>query len=406
MTSLVKEEIIGFYLKGLNFNKYFERQAFGMVLDKHALPPIEGVLEKKGLAPSFSERVDLTEKGLHISPLEDEQLQPAGLDFTVGTEIYSSDMLFRINSLKDLEKLRKFKLGEGKKFVLEPDDLGRRVYYILSKEEIKLPDNLELVVDAKSTTGRLGCMCQNVSNNNLIRGKQGKIVAAVRPYAFPIKITADKSRLLQGIIRYRKKDEKTLKYASTPFMSHEEIRKSEEIIFSRNNKKIDLNDLITADGLKLSFSTNKIYAARPLADIPEAIDIDKKNFYNAEDYFEEISGEKEIIMQPRRLYLFGTQETVSLGSVCGRLTREHAELLSGLWSHFAGFFWPGYSGEITLECWSDTKRLIRDGELAGVVALDELSRDYKKKDKKFVGYKGSYQNQKAPRLPKMFKVES
>lgn len=396
MTSLVKEDILGFYLKGLNFNKYFGRQPFGMVLDKHALPPIEGVLEKKRLAPSFSERVDLTEKGLHISPLEDEQLQPAGLDFTVGTEIYSSDMLFRINSLKDLEKLRKFRLEEGEQFVLEPDDLGRRVYYILSKEEIRLPDNLELVVDAKSTTGRLGCMCQNVSNNNLIREKQGEIVVAVRPYAFPIKITADKSRLLQGIVRYKQ----------SAFMNHDEIKKSKEIKFSKNGKEINLGDLITADGLKLSFSTNKIYAAKTLADIPEAIDIDKKNFYNAEDYFEESSGEKERIMQPRRLYLFGTQETVSLGSVCGRLTREHAELLSGLWSHFAGFFWPGYSGEITLECWSDTKRLIRRGEIAGIVAFDELSRDYKKKDEKFISYQGSYQGQKAPRLPKMFKVES
>ncbi|MDP2925944.1 MAG: 2'-deoxycytidine 5'-triphosphate deaminase [Nanoarchaeota archaeon] len=353
-------------------------------LDERNFPSFDGC--KEGVEG------ELKEQGLTISPFNIEQLQSAGLDFLVGNEIYSSDVLFKVNSFHDLKKLRRFELKDGESFNLEADDFGRRVYYILSKERMKLPDNLELVVDSKSTTGRLGCMCHNVANNTLIRQSQNPIVVAVRPYAFPITIAAGKSKLFSGIIRYRQ----------SPFMNHDEIKEHRsEIKFTREGSEVDIEDLITADGLGLHFSTRKVYAAKNLASIPGPVNIDGVNCYNPEDYFEEVLGDREVVMDPRRLYLFGTLEAVSLGNVCGRLTREHAELLSGLWSHFAGFFWPGFSGEITMECWSDTKRLIRERELAGVVAFDKLTTQ---DGKSVEGYQGNYQGQKAPRLPKMFKL--
>lgn len=402
MVSLVKEEISerrGSVEEHIN---QMAEIAASIIMRTHPM----GDSGERALAPDLRERVEIVDRAFPsiedslrrypnkviIDPLEEGQLQSAGLDFTVGNLVYSSDVFRRINFLDDLRGMRRLELKEGEQYILEPDDSGRRIYYILSKEQIKIPNDLELVFDAKSTTGRLGCMCHHVANPDLIRQMPNPLIAAVVPHAFPIKITAGKSRLFQGIIRYKQ----------SPFMSHEEIRAAadrEQLSLLEKGKKLDLEKFICADGLRLTFSTQLVYRARSLAEILEAIDIEKRDFYNPEDYFERIESNGEILMEPKRLYLFGTEQEIRLGSICGRLSREHHDTMAGLWTHFAGFFWPFYCGEITLEGWSDKKRIITRGELAGVVALDALSGACESIN----GYQGSYQGQKAPKLPKVFK---
>lgn len=59
---------------------------------------------------------------------------------------------------------------------------------------------------------------------------------------------------------------------------------------------------------------------------------------------------------------------------------------------------PGYRGQITLECWTSSSRIISCGAPAGIVTLDRVVTNDK------IKFKGTYQNQIAPRLSKCFKV--
>ncbi len=104
-------------------------------------------------------------------------------------------------------------------------------------------------------------------------------------------------------------------------------------------------------------------------------------------------------MEKDRLYLFGTNERVKLGNLCGRLSREATGLGVGLLSHFAGFFDPGFDGEVTLEFWSFRPWRIMNGQYCGRVELEGLCGEVEHP------YKGTYQGQKAPRLPKIFKTQ-
>jgi len=357
--------------------------------------------EKKGLMASLSEEAfaapiltknSLKANNLVVEPFNIDNLKGDGIDFTIGTKIYSSDVLLSEQiSLVDLEEMvscggaREINLKEGEKFDFE----AGIIYYVLSKEKVKIPNNLKLIVDSKSTIGRLGCLCHDVTKQELFRTSPVNLISVVRPYVFTIRATAGKSKLFQGVFTYSKEFH----------MTREDILKNrDKVEVSVNRKKILLEDALIEDKLALHFSTHKAYVSRPEALRAGAIDIEAEgdNKPNWGDYFEEIKGNDKIILEKDRFYLLGTREHIKFGTVCGRLSRDYGGHLTGLWSQFAGIIHAGFYGEITLECKTTEKRVIKNGDLAGTIEIDALSSD------KGFEAKGSYQGQKAPRLSKVF----
>src|SRR3989344_1797886 len=99
-----------------------------------------------------------------IDPLNPELLSIAGMDFRVG-EVYEAKQMQNFNTLAefkrliftgDLQKINPDGLG---KIVLEYNPFGNSIYYVTSAEQVKLPSELSLKVDGKSTTARLATMC-------------------------------------------------------------------------------------------------------------------------------------------------------------------------------------------------------------------------------------------------------
>jgi len=354
-----------------------------------------GLREDAMAAPRITE--SSLQKDFEIEPFNPNNLNDDGLDFTIGTKIYASDRLLSEKvSLADLDELvkeggaRKINLREGEKF----DFSTGVIYYVLSKEKVKMPTYLELVVDSKSTLGRLGCLCHDASGSDFFDEKS-HLIGVVRPYVFPIRVTAGKSKLLQAVLRFK----------NSSHMTREEMLKNgDEIKIKVSGKDVSLADYLIEDKIALHFSTHKAYVARPSAVIPGPVDVGEKEQLDYKDYFEEVCGDGKILLEPGKFYLLGTKENLSFGGVCGRLSRDYGGHLTGLWSQFAGIIHAGFNGEITLECKTDEKRLIRDGDLAGTIELDKLSKVYKDQDGIFRG-KGSYLGQKAPRLPKVFKQD-
>jgi deoxycytidine triphosphate deaminase len=152
-------------------------------------------------------------------------------------------------------------------------------------------------------------------------------------------------------------------------------------------------------GVLMQFRTDTAYRAKK-CDKP--IDMDARGTLDWTEYFELIDGNSEIILDEKTLYLLGSIGAIDLREVCGFLTREQAVLTgTGAWGHFAGVIQPRFSGEITFEVYSHSKRRIQAGDRAGTVTFDRIEGKLKGDN----DYGGAYQGQRAPRLPKMFKID-
>jgi len=319
---------------------------------------------------------------LEITPFEKEQLGTVGLDLRVGKLIAWSDTVSDNVCYNDLFSMEHKFLQEGEKFVLDSNEDGEKVYYITSFEKVDFSNNLEMMVDSKSTTGRVGGMSHGVG-----KSKEGYLITIVQPYAFPLKVECGKTKLSQAIFRYKR----------TPYMTNEEILNSNEISFK--GKGISLEKSLTPKGLLMRFDTGLAYRAKK-CDKP--INMDAKGTIEWGDYFEAIEGNHSLTLDKKTLYLLGSLGVIGLGRACGVLSREQEVLTgAGAWGHFAGIFQPGFVGGITMEFYSHSKRKISRGDKAGVVLFDEVE-----SDKTPLSYQqlGSYQGQKTPTLPKMFKV--
>ena len=331
------------------------------------------------------EEMQEEEDFLSIRPFPEEgQVGTAGFDLRIGSLIAWSDIVADNVGGGDLRLMEHKYLEPGEKFVFEPDKDGSRVYYVTSFETVKLSDDLEMMVDSKSTTGRVGCMSHGVG-----RTPEGNLITILQPYAFPLVATCGKTKLSQVVVRYK----------GTPYMSNEEVLSDGQVSFE--GEGISLRNSMTPKGLLMQFDTHRFYRAKK-CDKP--IDMDAKSRADWKDYFELIEGNSSMTLDKKTLYLMGSLGIIGLGRACGILSREQEVLTgTGAWGHFAGIFQPGFVGGITMEVYSHSKRRISKGDKSGVVTFDKVEGDSEAplsyKDK------GSYQGQRPPLLPKMFKVD-
>jgi len=343
----------------------------------HSLLPIMG--EERfgrpttaGFAPPFEDVEPLA----YPKPLG---ISPAGFDLAVGSYIKESDTLVSQLSGHDFLATEPEYITPGSTHVLQPDKNGRKIYYITTREALNPRSELEVLVDARSTTGRVGCMCHNVGQLDT-----GERILAVQPYAFPIQVTADRTCLAQAIVRYK----------GTNFMEYEELKERKEGLNLWQDGEDVFDRRLTPNGLIITLGTKLVYAAKQ-TNIP--IDMDVREKLDSNDFFESIEGNSHFDMEAGRFYLTGTREVIALDNAVGRITREHEFSGTGLWGHFAGYIQPGFIGPITMECWTNVNRRLKDGETIGLVLFDKVD------GRMSNGYSGAYQDQKVPRLPKMFK---
>ena len=342
---------------------------------------------RKGLVSSSSRGL---KENLSISPLVEANLSPIGLDLVVG-DVYRSNCLRLLENISELFDMEMIMPDKNGKILLEPNLDGKNIYYIASQEEIFLPSKFSLMVDAKSSSGRVALMCTDQSRNILRRFSTAwPLVVAAQPYSFPLLIHPGKTKLFQTAIRLK----------NSGFMGPEEVVASEEIGLFDKQTQLSKEEFATEHGLRMTYHTDFALRAKLLSQIPEPIDMDVIGKYNVLDFYDYIEGNGKIKMDSKRFYLMGTRETIRQGSVCGNLSRETKETGTGLWGHFAGIIQPGFRGPITMECRSESPRIIREGDEAGFVRLDNLEVPL---DNLVSGYGGFYQNQKVPMAPKMFK---
>jgi deoxycytidine triphosphate deaminase len=323
---------------------------------------------------------------LYLDPQpETGQVGLAGFDIRCGEMIAESDKVIPSfggpsEAMIEFIKMRPRQLSFNEEFVLDYDPYGRKVYYILSHEGVLFSENLEFLVDSKSTTGRVGAI-SHICGFDL----DGKLITMVRPLAFPLKIRGGVSFLSQAVVRYK----------GTPYLQTNEVLESGEVKFYGDD--VDIRNFLDHRGLLMRFDLRKIYRAKKC---DEPIDMDAKSSLDPNKYFDLIEGYREFDFDENILYLPGSLGMLDNGAVCGILSK-HEGVLTGIQSlgNLAGVIQPFFRGGITMEYYGHVKTRISTFDPAGYIQFDKLDGEFNRPE----SYGGSYQNQKAPRLPKMFK---
>lgn len=296
----------------------------------------------------------------HISAtpeVPDSQIQPASIDLRLGREAYRVRASFlRGTSATFLSRVQEFKLdtidlrsGAG----LEPGI----VYIIPLIERLNLPCNIQGIANPKSTTGRLDIFVRLITEHGdqfdrVPKGYHGALFAEVSSRTFPIRLR-EGMRLNQ--LRFVRGD-------STEPIRNGDLRKIIEetpLVFDANGNP--RNDGI-ADGVELTVDLEGpivAYKARRAA--LRAIDLDERNYYDPEEYWEAMNAKRgHITLEKGEFYLLASKQRVSVPLEYAAEMIAHDPSMGEFRVHYAGFFDPGFGYGL------------RKGEILGTKAVLEV----------------------------------
>ena len=266
-------------------------------------------------------------------PLQDDQIQPASLDLRLGQVAYRIRASFLTGDKATIaDRLTEFQMHEIDLSLGAVLEKGC-VYLVPLMERLNLPDEIEAVANAKSSTGRLDLLTRTITDygnefDRIIKGYKGPLYAEICPRSFSVLVRPG-MRLNQ--IRFRigrailGDEALTVLHAQTPLVS---------------------GDAVIQDGLGFSVdlrpSSNGIvgYRAKPHTGV---IDLSKIGTYAPSDYWEEIrTDEQRIILDPGAFYILVSQESVTIPPEYAAEMAPYLAMVGEFRVHYAGFFDPGF----------------------------------------------------------------
>ncbi|CUH83615.1 2'-deoxycytidine 5'-triphosphate deaminase [Thalassovita mediterranea] len=262
-----------------------------------------------------------------------EQIQPASLDLRLGNRAWRVRASFLAgNGRSVMERLEEFEmhqidLSDGA--VLEKGC----VYVVPLMESLDLPDHIQAVANAKSSTGRLDLLTRTITDggeefDRIQPGYTGPLYAEICPRSFSVLVRPG-MRLNQ--IRFRDGQavltdaELTALHADSPLVDGEAV--------------IDDGLGFSVD-LRPSEGTLVGYRAKPHTGV---IDLDRIGAYDPADYWEEVrSHNGQIILDPGAFYILVSREAVHIPPQYAAEMAPYLAMVGEFRVHYAGFFDPGF----------------------------------------------------------------
>lgn len=356
-------------------------------------------------------------KGLIISPKFDSlesRIQPSSFEPVIGDHVYVLDSdsggLFRPNKNETVKRMllrvprrRRSAVGIENGF-----ELKRGFHYLVPLDERIILEEGEFVISSpKSSRGRLFLGNRLLSDYNTsfdeITRRDGQdeigLWLLLQPTKFNVIVypgmTFNQLRFFKGNAKLSD-DEIQRECSSNPILIYENkgsfINAEHEI---RGGLKIhlDLKGQATAGVVGLRARNN-----------PEPIDLSKRNFYNAEDFFEPlIAREGEITIKPEEAALLSSREMLRIPSYLNAELDRHSHLgIRGI-LHEAGFIDNGFLGDLVFEVISGEsgEMVLRDGMPLSTISLFRTNGAPDKLYGEEIG--SSYQKQVGPRTSNNFR---
>jgi dCTP deaminase len=303
----------------------------------------------------------------------DAQIQPASLDMRLGTVAYRVRASFLTgNGAKVMDRLKEFEmhrvdLTDGA--VLEKGC----VYVVPLMESLALPDDVNAVANAKSSTGRLDLLTRTITDggtefDRIPSGYTGPLYAEICPRSFSVLVRPG-MRLNQ--IRFRTGhavlDDAALAdlHATIPLVNGDPV--------------IDDGLGFSVD-LKLPNTTLVGYRAKPHTGV---IDLDLIDHYNPAEYWEEVhTTNGHIILDPGAFYILVSREAVCIPPEYAAEMAPYLAMVGEFRVHYAGFFDPGFGhdsaggagsrGVLEVRC-HEAPFVLEHGQVVGRLVYEQMA---------------------------------
>ncbi|MBW4708049.1 2'-deoxycytidine 5'-triphosphate deaminase [Roseobacter sp. YSTF-M11] len=266
-------------------------------------------------------------------PISEAQIQPASLDLRLGTTAYRVRASFLAGHGKRVsDRLKEFEMHRVDLTAGAVLEKGC-VYVVPLMESLALPDDVQAVANAKSSTGRLDLLTRTITDggtefDRIAPGYCGPLYAEICPRSFSVLVRPG-MRLNQ--IRFGDGqavlDDAALRalHRQTPLVDGPAV--------------IDEGLGFSVD-LRLPDTTLVGYRAKPHTGV---IDLDLVNHYSPREYWEEVHTDNgQIILDPGAFYILVSREAVTIPPEYAAEMAPFLAMVGEFRVHYAGFFDPGF----------------------------------------------------------------
>ena len=316
----------------------------------------------KSVLPSQNIRELLDKKQIFSNlNFEKDQIQPSSIDLRLGSKAWRMRASFlpgtdrKVSSCISEFAMQEIDLSKG--YILEKGS----VYLVKLQETLDLPENIEGIANAKSSTGRLDLFTRLISDycnefDRVIKGYNGPLYAEIAPNSFSV--------LAQ----------QNIKLNQIRFKLHKTLD-TEQVLINRDIAKPKIFSINLQNKNNLFIG----YRAKSHTDL---IDLRKVNYYSIDDFWEKIeSKNKKIILDPGAFYILSSREYVSIAPNFAAEMAPYLPMIGEFRVHYAGFFDPGfgYSTDNTqksravleVRC-HDTPFILEHGQKMGELIFEEM----------------------------------
>ena len=307
------------------------------------------------------------------APFAEGQVQPASLDLRLGTRAYRVRASFLAGKgRKVAERIEEFRMHEVDLTggaVLEKGC----VYVVPLMERLTLPDGIQAVANAKSSTGRLDLLTRTITDggtefDRIAPGYDGPLYAEICPRSFSVLVRPG-MRLNQ--IRFRRGQavlsdaELGALHAQTGLVSGQAVI-SDGLGFSV--------DLQPAEGSLVG------YRAKPHTGV---IDLDRIGEYDPAEFWEEVrTRDARIILDPGAFYILVSREAVTIPPDHAAEMAPYLAMVGEFRVHYAGFFDPGFGwaeaggagsrGVLEVRC-HEAPFVLEHGQIVGRLVYERMA---------------------------------
>ncbi len=287
-----------------------------------------------GVLPSQTLRGMITDGVIAAAPdVLDDQVQPASLDLRLGTVAYRVRASFLAGAGARLAdrlgefEMHRIELSGGA--VLEKG----AVYVVPLMESLALPEGIEAVANAKSSTGRLDLLTRLITDHGtefdrIAPGYHGPLYAEICPQSFSVLVRPG-MRLNQ--LRFR---------AGKAVLSDDELRARHAAERLVDGTAVIDHGLAFSVDLKPQGGDLVGFRAKPHTGV---IDLDRIGYYDPSEYWEPIrTTEGRIILDPGAFYILVSREAVHIPPDCAAEMAPYLAMVGEFRVHYAGFFDPGF----------------------------------------------------------------
>ena len=262
-----------------------------------------------------------------------EQIQPASIDLRLGSVAYRVRASFlsgaKASVMDRLEEFEMHRIDLSNGAVLEKG----AVYLVPLMEALNLPENVQAVANAKSSTGRLDLLTRTITDNGtefdrIPPGYSGPLYAEICPRSFSVLVRPG-MRLNQ--IRFRN---------GQAVLTDDQLRALHtDHALVDGPAHID-NGLGFSVDLRPETGNLVGYRAKPHTGV---IDLDKIGHYDPMQYWEPIhTDEGRIILDPGAFYILVSREAVHIPPDLAAEMAPYLAMVGEFRVHYAGFFDPGF----------------------------------------------------------------